>query len=103
MTAIWTPAVDPWATDPATWPPVITRVYRGNPDYVTRMMQWEAQRFQQVGYAITSQSHVAGEWGCGPFLAAAILILALGIGLLVLVYLVAVKPDGTLTVVYQRR
>ena len=103
MIAIWQPEYDPWAADPATWPPIITRVYFGNPSSVATQMQAEALRFQQQGYAITNQNHVPGSWGCGAFAIAIALILVVGLGLLILAYLLIVKPAGTLTVVYQRQ
>jgi hypothetical protein len=60
----------------------------------------EAARFAAVGYVVTSQSWAQGQWGCGAWLLGAILILAIGFGLLILLYLLVVKPAGTLTVTY---
>lgn len=98
----WEPAFDPLTTAPASWPPVITRVYTGSPASVAAQMQAEAPTFQQQGYTITSQNYIAGSWGCGAFAIAIALILVVGLGLLILAYLLIVKPAGTLTVVYQR-
>ena len=51
------------------------------------------------GYYPTSQTWAPGSYGCGAFIFALILCLVL-IGFLVFVYMLIVKPDGTLTVTY---
>jgi hypothetical protein len=48
-----------------------------------------------------AQSWAGGQWGLGAFLAALVLCVVL-LGLLVFLYLLIVKPDGTLTVTYRR-
>jgi hypothetical protein len=59
----------------------------------------EAQLFSALGYTVTSQSWAQGQWGCGAFIVAVLLFLVL-IGILVFIYMLFVKPAGTLTVTY---
>ncbi len=54
------------------------------------------------GYFPTSQSYAPGSYGCGAFILALILCFLL-IGILVLVYMLIVKPDGVLSVTYEFR
>jgi hypothetical protein len=60
----------------------------------------EAQEFSAFGYMVTSQSWAQGQWGCGAWLVALFCILLVGLGLLILAYMLIVKPAGTLTVTY---
>ncbi len=46
-----------------------------------------------------SQVWAEGSWGCGAFLVALFLCIFL-VGILIFVYLIVVKPAGTLTVTY---
>ena len=54
------------------------------------------------GYFPTSQSYAPGSYGCGAFILALILCFLL-IAILVLVYMLIVKPDGVLSVTYEFR
>src|SRR5262245_28942849 len=54
------------------------------------------------GYFPTSQIWAPGAYGCGAFLLA-LLLCFLIIGILVSIYMVLVKPAGTLTVTYELR
>jgi len=56
-----------------------------------------------ANYVPVAQSWAEGSWGCGAYLLGLVLILLFGIGILVLLYLLIVKPDGTLTVTYAYR
>jgi hypothetical protein len=60
----------------------------------------EAQQFAVIGYSVSSQSWAQGQWGCGAWLVALVCILFVGLGLLILAYMLIVKPAGTLTVTY---
>ncbi len=90
------------AGDPAYWPPVLTRTYHGKQAEAASLYAQDSTLLAAHGYAPTQQFYAPGEWGCGAFLLAALAILLFGFGLLILLYLVIVKPAGTLTVTYQR-
>lgn len=82
-------------------PPTVVRVYRGNQQAdAARAFQAEAVVLAKLGYTPTSQSWAQGQWGCGAFLLALILFVVL-IGILIFLYLLIVKPEGTLTVTYE--
>ena len=87
----------------ATNHPTIVRVYRGmqQADAITSF-QADATELAKHGYTPTTQSWAQGQWGCGAFLVALLLCIIL-IGLLVFIYMLVVKPEGTLTVTYEYR
>jgi hypothetical protein len=82
--------------------PVIVRTYKGSQAQAITSFQADSVIMAARGYFPTSQSWVPGEWGCGAFLVALLLCLII-IGVLIFVYMLLVKPDGTLTVIYERR
>jgi hypothetical protein len=65
-------------------------------------MGWEAAVLQRYGYAPASQTYAEGVWGCGAWFLA-FLALFLLVGIIILVYMAVNRPDGVLTVVYERR
>ncbi len=82
--------------------PTIVRSYRGRQQAdAVRFYEADAARLAQEGYVPTSQSWAPGQWGCGAFLVALLLFVVL-IGILVFIYMLVVKPEGTLTVTYSR-
>jgi hypothetical protein len=84
-------------------PTTVVRTYRGHQQSdVVPAFQAEAKLFADHGYVPTSQSWAPGQWGCGAFLIALLLAIVI-IGLLIFLYLLLIKPDGTLTVVYARQ
>jgi hypothetical protein len=62
--------------------------------------QADAALLAQQGYVPISQVYTPGSWGLGAFIIAVVLLLFL-VGILVLLYLLMVKPAGMLTVTYQ--
>ena len=82
--------------------PVIVRRYKGNQSAATVAFQKDAEILAVQGYVPTNQSWSQGSWGCGGFLVAVLLCFIL-IGFIVFVYMLLVKPDGTLTVTYEHR
>jgi hypothetical protein len=85
-------------------PATIVRVYTGKQQGdANEAFQREAAALAAVGYEPTTQSWAQGQWGCGAFLFGMVMILLVGLGLLIILYLLIVKPDGTLTVTYARR
>jgi hypothetical protein len=80
-----------------------TRTYRGSLEQATARFNADAVTMAATGYYPTSQVYAPGAWGCGAFLVAFLLILAVGLGLLILAYMVIVKPAGTLVVTYEYR
>lgn len=81
---------------------IVTRTYTGSQARATALFEKDAARMAERGYFPTSQSWVQGNWGCGSFIVALILSVAV-IGILVFIYMLIVKPDGTLSVTYELR
>jgi len=54
------------------------------------------------GYVPTSQTWAPGAYGCGAFLVALLLCVIL-VGIVIFIYMLLVKPDGTLSVTYELR
>jgi hypothetical protein len=85
----------------ASRPRTLIRTYRGRQQHdAVEAFRRDAEQLAAVGYAPTSQSWAPGQWGWGAFLVAVLLFLVL-IGILVFIYMLVVKPDGTLTLTYQ--
>lgn len=83
-------------------PSVIVKSYRGSEASATAAFQKDAVRMAEQGYTPTSQSWAPGSWGCLSFLIALLLCVVL-IGIVVFIYLLVVKPEGTLSVTYSLR
>jgi hypothetical protein len=90
-----------WGQQPAPTGPTVVRVYRGSAQRAAQLFEEDARRLAPEGYRPVNQSYVAGSWGCGAFLIALVLFFIL-VGILIFIYMLLVKPDGTLTVTYQR-
>ncbi|WP_291994909.1 zinc ribbon domain-containing protein [Candidatus Accumulibacter sp. ACC003] len=80
---------------------VIVKTYKGSQAKAMELFQSDAAKMAAEGYFPTSQSWAPGAYGCGSFLGALLLCVVL-VGFLIFIYMHLVKPDGTLTVSYQR-
>jgi hypothetical protein len=91
---------EPYEALVAANPPTIVRTYRGPQQAdTTATFQADAAELAKYGYYPTTQSWAQGQWGCGAFLVALLLCFLL-VGFLVFIYMLVVKPEGTLTVTY---
>ena len=75
------------------------KTYKGKQADAAAAFQVDAANMAAQGYLPTSQSWAPGSYGCGSFIVAGLLCFLL-IGLFVFIYMLIVKPDGTLTVTY---
>lgn len=82
--------------------PVIVVSYTGTQAEATAAFREDTIRMAERGYFPSSQTWIPGEYGCGSFLMALLLCVVL-IGVLVFIYMLFVKPPGTLTVNYTLR
>ncbi len=88
---------------PDRFPPSLARSYRGRSrDWIERVRKRDAELLAQRGYFPTAESFIAGAWRGRDWLAALLIVLLFGLGLLVLAYMLVVRPGGTLTVFYAR-
>ena len=81
---------------------VVIRTYKGSQARAMELYQSDSARMAAAGYFPTSQVWAPGTYGCGAFLIALLLCFIL-IGIVVFVYMLIVKPDGTLSVTYEFR
>lgn len=81
---------------------VVTRTYKGSMAEATAAYQQDAIKMSAAGYVPASQLYQPGSYGCGAFLVALILCFVL-VGILIFVYMLIVKPAGTLVVTYVRQ
>lgn len=81
---------------------VIIKTYKGSQAQATAAFQADSADMAAKGYYPTSQTWAPGSYSCGAFLLALLLCFVL-IGIVVFIYMLIVKPDGTLTVTYELR
>ena|SRR5690554_5782968 len=81
-------------------PKIIVRNYKGTQSDATRNFKRDSIKMAEKGYFPTSQNWSPGSYGCGSFILALLLCIIL-IGILVFIYMLIVKPDGTLSVTYE--
>ena len=89
-------------SEPAQKQKTIVKNYTGKQTDATKLYEEDAVRMAEDGYYTVSQSYQPGTWGCGAFIIA-VLACFLIIGILALIYMLIVKPAGTLTVTYELR
>ena len=77
----------------------LIRTYKGRQKKATEAFQADATKLAMQGYVPASQSWAPGAYGCGSFVVA-ILLCFIVIGIVVFIYMLIVKPEGTLTVTY---
>ena len=82
--------------------PVIIKRYVGSQAGSYSAFQKDAAAMATRHYFPASQSWVSGQWSGGDFLVALLLCLIL-IGIIVFIYMLIVRPNGTLTVTYELR
>ena len=82
-------------------PTIIFRSYTANSREAVRTFAEEAPVFEEHGYIPASHSWVPGEWGSGWMILALGTIVLFGIGLILLLAMAAIRPAGTLTVMYR--
>lgn len=98
-----TPAQQAAIAAPQTAGPIYIRAYPGKLGDATGAFQRDVAQMAQAGYHPVNQMYVPGSWSSGAYLLGLLLILAFGLGILILGYLIIVKPDGTLQVTYEFR
>ena len=83
-------------------PKVIVKTYKGSHSQAIAAFQADSAIMAAEGYYPTSQTWAPGSYGCVSFFWA-ILLCFIIIGILIFIYMLIVKPDGTLTVTYELR
>lgn len=92
-----------WAgSSPGLGSKTVTRTYSGSAQRAAEAFQRDAVSLARDGYFPISQIYTPGSHGCGAFLVALLLFVVL-VGILIFIYMLIVKPDGTLVVTYEYR
>lgn len=79
---------------------ILVKTYKGSEATAIVASERDAIFLKTQGYYPIAQSYQKGQWGIGAFIFALILCVIL-IGVIALIYMVIVKPNGTLTVRYK--
>jgi hypothetical protein len=82
---------------------LVVKTYKGSQAEATKRFQADSAEMANRGYFPTSQSWAPGQWRTEQFILAVVFILIFGLGILMLGYMLIVKPAGILTVTYERR
>jgi len=80
----------------------IVKTYKGDQTEATKLFQADSIEMAAKGYFPTAQTWAPGQWGAGAFIGALLLCLIL-VGVVALIYMLIVKPEGALTATYELR
>lgn len=81
---------------------IAIKTYVGKQNDANALFQEDSIKMAENNYYPTSQCWSQGQYGCGAFIGAALLCFIF-IGIFIFIYMVIVKPAGTLTVTYELR
>jgi hypothetical protein len=81
---------------------VIVKTYKGSQAEAIKRFEDDSIKMAAHGYFLRSQSWAPGQWAARDFIIGLLLCLII-IGILVFIYMLLVKPDGTLTATFERR
>jgi hypothetical protein len=81
-------------------PTILARVYPGYHEIAVELFQMDAELLAEHGYMPTAQSYAEGRWRTSIVILV-ILASAFVIGLPFLLYMLAVRPPGSLAVTYE--
>lgn len=84
-----------------TGPNSLTRTYKGSLAKATKAYSEDAEHLSTLGYVTVTSVYTQGSWGCWAFLLALLLFWTV-VGTIVFIYMLIVKPAGTLLVTYHR-
>jgi len=79
---------------------IVVKTYLGSQSVASATFQKDAPVMAEQGYFPTTQNYTPGSYSCGAFIGALLLCLLL-IGIIIFIYMLIVKPDGTLSVTYE--
>lgn len=83
-------------------PSVLVKTYKGSQSSATAAFKRDVKIMAEQGYYPTSQNWAQGSYGCGAFLLALLLCIVI-VGIIAFIYMLIVKPNGTLSVTYELR
>ncbi|PVZ71541.1 hypothetical protein [Pelagibaculum spongiae] len=79
---------------------MLVKTYQGTEASAIIAFENDSKELKRKGYSVISQNYQQGQWGAIAFVVALLLCFIL-IGIVALIYMMVVKPAGTLTVRYE--
>lgn len=79
---------------------LLVKTYKGKEPDARRAFAADAEAMAAQGYTPKWQNYTPGKHGCGTFVLALILCVAV-VGIVIFIYLILVPPPGELTVTYE--
>ena len=92
----------PAAPDGPDRPVILARVYPGYHEQATELYQMDAENLAGLGYLPLTVSYAEGRYASW-FITLSCVLVIFAIGIVMLIYMAAVKPPGTLAVTYVLR
>lgn len=83
-------------------PVVLARVYPGYHEQAIELFQIDAENLAAYGYVPVAQSYAEGRYA-GWYVTISAVLVVFVIGILLLIYMAAVRPPGNLAVTYMLR
>ena len=80
----------------------VVKTYNGRQQVAQKAYLKDAERMAKKGYFPIDDRWEPGRWSTGQFILALLLCIII-IGILIFIYMLLVKPTGTLTVTYEYR
>ena len=93
-----TVALPPIPTGPDR-PRILARTYPGDHERAVELFQMDAEALADHGYLPVAQSYSEGRYSGGTIAAATILVVV-GIGIVMLIYMAAARPPGVLAATF---
>jgi len=82
--------------------PILVKIYKGSQEKAMLAFQEDSAKKAVTGYYPISQMWVPGAYSTGTFLGA-LLLCIFCIGIIIFIYMIIVKPPGSLSVTYELR
>jgi hypothetical protein len=83
-------------------PVVLVRLYPGFHEDAARLLATDADALAEGGYRLVGQSYADGRYSPALVVLALVLVIV-GIGVIMLAYMAAVRPPGSLAATYELR
>jgi hypothetical protein len=83
-------------------PVILARIYPGHQEQAVELFQEDAENLVAYGYHPVAQSYATGRYRSRVEVLAVVLVFV-GIGIVMLLYMAAVRPPGSLAVTYELR
>lgn len=80
---------------------ILIKTYKGNQQQAYENFQADSTIMANCGFFPINQQYTQGAYGCGAFIMA-LLLCTVAIGFIIFIYMIIVKPEGCLSVTYEK-